>query len=110
MRQSWVQIDGKLVPKHEVKPDMRGRSDLPFPMIMTDIKPYKSMVTGEEIGSRSKHREHLSVHGMQEVGSEKPDWMREKAYVERHGGSWNPPKPAEEQLEGVSFQWEDFTP
>ncbi len=110
MRKSWVQINGNLVPKHEVKPDMRGRSDLPFPMIMTDIKPYSSMVTGEEIGSRSSHREHLRAHGMEEVGSEKPDWMQEKQYIERHGGHWTPPNTDQSELEGVSFEWQDFSP
>lgn len=38
--------------------------------IMPDIKPYKSMITGEEITSRSKHREHLKQHGCVEVGNE----------------------------------------
>ena len=38
--------------------------------IMPDIKPYKSMVTGEVISSRSKHRQHLKDHGMIEVGND----------------------------------------
>lgn len=38
--------------------------------VMPDIKPYKSMITGEIIGSRSKHREHLKRHNCQEVGNE----------------------------------------
>ena len=38
--------------------------------IMPDIKPYKSMVTGEIINSRSRHREHLKDHGCIEVGNE----------------------------------------
>lgn len=39
-------------------------------LIMPDIKPYQSMITGEEITSRSKHREHLRNHGMIEVGND----------------------------------------
>ena len=39
-------------------------------MIMPDIKPYRSMIDGSEITSRSKHREHLRAHGYQEVGNE----------------------------------------
>lgn len=41
------------------------------PMIMGDIAPYKSMVTGEWITSRSRHREHLRDHKCIEVGNEK---------------------------------------
>lgn len=35
-----------------------------------DIQPYKSMVTGEMIGSRSQHRDHLKRHNVYEVGNE----------------------------------------
>ena len=38
---------------------------------MPDIKPYKSMIDGREINSRSTHREHLREHGCVEVGNEK---------------------------------------
>ena len=38
--------------------------------IIPDIKPYRSMITGEMITSRSKHREHLKQHGCIEVGNE----------------------------------------
>lgn len=40
------------------------------PYIMDDIAPYQSMATGEVISSRSRHREHLKVHGLIEVGNE----------------------------------------
>lgn len=40
------------------------------PMVMTDIQPYRSMVTGEIINSRSQHRAHLRDHGVVEVGNE----------------------------------------
>lgn len=38
--------------------------------IMPDIKPYKSMIDGSEITSRSKHREHLRAHNCVEIGNE----------------------------------------
>ena len=38
--------------------------------VMPDIKPYQSMVTGEMITSRSKHREHLKQHDCIEIGNE----------------------------------------
>lgn len=39
-------------------------------MVMGDIQPYRSMVTGEMINSRSQHREHLKAHRLVEVGNE----------------------------------------
>ena len=39
--------------------------------VIRDIDPYKSMITGEMIDSRSKHREHLRKHNCIEVGNEK---------------------------------------
>lgn len=41
------------------------------PMIMTDIQPYKSMIDGSMITSRSHHRNHLKDHNCIEVGNEK---------------------------------------
>ena len=40
------------------------------PDVMNDIKPYKSMIDGSEITSRSRHREHLQAHGCVEVGND----------------------------------------
>lgn len=39
-------------------------------MVTNDIQPYRSMVTGEIISSRSRHREHLKDHNCVEVGNE----------------------------------------
>lgn len=38
--------------------------------IMGDIQPYRSMIDGSWITSRSQHREHLKMHGCREVGNE----------------------------------------
>ena len=40
------------------------------PQVVRDINPYKSMVTGEMITSRSKHRDHLKRHNCIEVGND----------------------------------------
>lgn len=40
------------------------------PMVITDMQPYKSMVTGEMITSRSQHRAHLKAHNCIEIGNE----------------------------------------
>jgi hypothetical protein len=67
MKKTFVQIDGVLYEK--------GTEPMPdAPMIMGDIEPYKSMVTGEIITSRSRHREHLKQHGCVELGNDSSLW------------------------------------
>ena len=68
MRKSYVQIDGKLYEKG-TEPRSEG------PMVMPDIQPYQSMIDGTMITSRSQHREHLKVHGCQELGNEPLKWL-----------------------------------
>lgn len=66
MRRRFIQIDGELV---EV--GVYSGQPKASPTIMPDIKPYRSMITGELITSRSRHREHLKAHGAVEVGNDK---------------------------------------
>ncbi len=46
--------------------------------VMPEIAPYKSMVTGETIESRSRHQEHLRRHNMIEIGNEVPALMSQR--------------------------------
>ncbi len=39
--------------------------------VIPDIQPYRSMQTGEIIGGRKQHRDHLKQHGLIEVGNER---------------------------------------
>ena len=41
------------------------------PMIIRDIEPYKNMINGKMITSRSEHKELLRRHNCVEVGNEK---------------------------------------
>ena len=53
------------------------------PTVLADIQPYRSMITGEMITSRSEHRAHLKAHNMVEVGNEKmPEPKRDIPDVE----------------------------
>ena len=72
MKRTWVYVDGVA---YEKGTEPQGQV---VPDVMDDIKPYRSMVTGELITSRSKHREHLRAHGMEEVGN---DPVLRKAYT-----------------------------
>ena len=65
MRKSYVQIGGVLYEKG-TEPERAPQG----PMLMKDIKPYRSMADGSIITSRSKHREHLRRHNCIEVGNE----------------------------------------
>ena len=47
-------------------------SDLGAPMVVADIKPYRSTITGEEISGRRQHRDHLRAHGCVELGNDMP--------------------------------------
>lgn len=56
--------DGELVFSKE-----RQANDAGF-FIMGDIQPYRSMIDGSLITSRSRHREHLKEHGCIEIGND----------------------------------------
>lgn len=80
-RETYVFRDGKAVPKHLATPlnvNLK-RSDLPCPMILSDIEPYQSMIDGSMITSRSHHRDHLRQHGCEEVGNEKMSFEKPAA-------------------------------
>lgn len=49
------------------KPNSSGNTG---PMIMRDIEPYKNMIDGRMITSRSEHRELLKRHNCVEVGND----------------------------------------
>lgn len=67
MRKTFVQVNGVLYEKG-TEPQEERYADAP--MVMGDIQPYKSMIDGSLITSRSHHREHLRAHGCVEVGND----------------------------------------
>lgn len=62
MRRKYIAMGDKWV---EVKPTQKTGY-----MVMPDIEPYTSMITGETITSRSKHRQHLKDHSCIEIGND----------------------------------------
>lgn len=66
MRRRWIYVKGDLVEVTDYKPEPR-KTDW---RVMPDIQPYKSMIDGSVINSRSRHREHLRDHGCFEVGND----------------------------------------
>jgi hypothetical protein len=69
----WVIRNGELVEVDLNAPLPPRRA----PYVMSDLSEYRSVVTGEMIGSRSEHRAHLRAHGCIEVGNEMPRPSRE---------------------------------
>ena len=68
-RRRFVQIDGELY-ERGTEPTPQGH------IIMPDIQPYRSMIDGSMITSRSHHRAHLSQHRCVEVGNDLPTTPR----------------------------------
>jgi hypothetical protein len=66
MKKTYIYVNGELVEKGS-----KEHYENLGPMVMPDIQPYKSMIDGSMITSRSIHREHLRQHNCFEVGNEK---------------------------------------
>jgi hypothetical protein len=65
MKRTYVYVDGEFV---ERKKDSKGR----YHYVMPDIVPYKSMIDGRMVTSRSEHRRHLKANNCIEIGNEDP--------------------------------------
>ena len=76
MRTRYRQINGKLV-------EITNKAVSHGALIQPDIEPYRSVLTGEMITSRSHHREHLKQHGAEETGDNMPKFMKDS--YERRG-------------------------
>ncbi len=70
MRKTYIIRDGKLVPKHQERKNVHN--------VIGDLNPYESIITGEMIGGRRQHRDHLKDHNCIEVGNEKSKFMRDR--------------------------------
>lgn len=62
----WDKDKHELVPYEEYVAPVESNA----PMVIPDIQPYKSMIDGSMITSRSQHRSHLKAHGCIEIGNE----------------------------------------
>ena len=65
MKRTYILVDGEFV---ERKKDEKGR----YHYIIPDIQPYKSMIDGQMVTSRSEHRRHLKANNCIEVGNDDP--------------------------------------
>lgn len=65
MKRTYILVDGEFV---ERKKDEKGR----YHYVVPDIQPYKSMIDGKMVTSRSEHRRHLKANNCIEVGNDDP--------------------------------------
>ena len=65
MKRTYILVDGEFV---ERKKDEKGR----YHYVIPDIQPYKSMIDGQMVTSRSEHRRHLKANNCIEVGNDDP--------------------------------------
>ena len=65
MKRTFVYIDGVFVERQK---NAKGR----YHYVQGDIQPYKSMIDGRMITSRSEHRRHLKANNCEEVGNDDP--------------------------------------
>jgi hypothetical protein len=71
---------GELVPKDEYYSNTVSNA----PFVMNDIQPYKNMVDGQMITSRSTHREFLKANRLVEIGTDvKAHTTRQAPKVDR---------------------------
>jgi hypothetical protein len=75
MKRTYVLVDGEFV---ERKRDERGR----YHYVLPDIQPYKSMIDGQMVTSRSQHRRLLKAAGCVEIGNEDPSKHYRKPQVQ----------------------------
>lgn len=63
----WIycKVRKELIPADEFYDQEPATSGV---FVRGDLQPYQSMVTGEMVEGRAKHREHLKMHQVQEVG------------------------------------------
>jgi hypothetical protein len=74
MRGTFVYRGGKLVEKYGPE-DIRStpaRSELPFPMLISDEMPVCEHVDGKLYTSKSEYRRVTRANGLIEVGNERP--------------------------------------
>jgi glycine cleavage system H lipoate-binding protein len=72
-KKTWIQINGKLIPKEEFTGNNPPRLE-----IMPDIEPFQSPITGEIIRGRGHLRRHMKQHGVTNYADYGDEWFAKK--------------------------------
>ena len=70
-RKSWIQINGKLIPKDEYHGDNVRRAE--GLIVIGDIEPFVSPVDGKPVMSRKQLREHNKLHDVHNYADYSPE-------------------------------------
>lgn len=73
MRKTYIQINGKLVPKNEATFKADGGLT-----VLGDIEPFKSPITGEVIRGRAHLRRHMKEHGVTHADDYSSEWYEKR--------------------------------
>jgi hypothetical protein len=65
--EAWIDIES---PGENYECGVQMQRVVSAPFVAADMSPYRSMITGEMISSRSQHRAHLKAHNCIEIGNE----------------------------------------
>jgi hypothetical protein len=72
---SWIQINGKLIPKEEYLGD---NSRNQAPLVMPDIEPFVSPIDGQVITTRPMLKRHNKAHGVTNSADYSPEFIEGK--------------------------------
>ena len=79
-RKTWIQIDGRLIPKDEYYGSNSRISE--GLMVIGDIEPFVSPIDGKPVMSRKHLRDHNKLHDVCNYADFSPDY-KQKKYNER---------------------------
>ena len=65
MKQRWIQTKDGLV-----RVDSNRPKEVDAPYVFGDIEEHRNMATGEMVSTRSRHRQILREHNLEEFGNE----------------------------------------
>ena len=70
---SWVQVNGKLVPKAQYRPPTPKA-----PLVMADIAPFVSPIDGKIITTRPQRNAHMRQHGVTRSQDYSTEFLKKK--------------------------------
>ena len=108
MKKSWIQIDGKLIPKSEYYGD-NSRRQRTGPDVLPDIEPFVSPVDGKVINSRSQLRIHNKQHDVTNMADFSPEYVekRTKERLARLHGQTREDK--QDRMERLKYAYEQHS-
>jgi hypothetical protein len=104
---SWIQIDGKLIPKDEYQGNnVRG----PSIHVMPDIKPLQSPIDGSIITSRPQLEAHNKQHGVTNSADYSPEFLAKRRKETHMYATGQDKASKQERIETLSRAYDNPKP